>query len=92
MITVPVHIGRDVGLQQNPFAGWLGRQRIVSVLPMGEPPRWIRPHRVVADNRSGTLADPDNTIIGEGNADGTPLGMMCFRILSAGIVEDTRRL
>jgi len=69
----------------NNILHWFGRQRIVSALPMNEPPRWIKPPHAVAANNSTFLADPDGKIVGFN-------GLWCNRILTATNVEDTRRI
>ena len=67
------------------LAAWFGRQRIVSALPMAEPPRWIRPHTVLHAQNQFYLADTDGTLVGM-------QGLWCNRILSARYTEDTRRI
>jgi hypothetical protein len=63
--------------------GPFGRNRIVSTLPMA--PNLLKPPAVVHDQNGSYLADPSGALIGFPK-------VIVHRMLSAGIVEDTRRL
>lgn len=65
--------------------GPFGRSRIVSALPLQDGPRQLVAPLVVHDAALGYLGDP------QGNLLGAP-GVWVSRVVSAGWVEDTRRL
>ena len=67
------------------IAGPLGRQRLVSALPLADGPVTLEPAEVVHDADLAYLADPDGTLIG------VP-GVRVARLLDARWVLDTRRL
>jgi hypothetical protein len=67
------------------WAGPLGRERIVSALPLGGGPVAIKAPTMVHDSNGASLADPDGNVIGEA-------GIIVHRMLSGRWTEDTRRL
>jgi hypothetical protein len=65
--------------------GPLGRQRVVSALPLDPGPALLSPPCVVRDPGSAYLADPDGALIGVE-------ALWVNRMLTARWTEDTRRL
>jgi hypothetical protein len=64
----------------------LGRARIVSALPSRTATAVkLETEKVIADSQSAYLVDPDGNMIGKP-------GLWVMRMVSAGKVEDTRRL
>jgi hypothetical protein len=64
--------------------GPLGRERVMSALPLDPGPALLSPPTVVRDPGSAYLADPDGALIGEA-------AVWVGRMLTARWVEDTRR-
>jgi hypothetical protein len=69
-------VGRD-----NP----LGRERVMSALPLDPGPALLSPPTVVRDPGSAYLADPEGALIGDP-------AVWVQRMLTARWTEDTRRL
>jgi hypothetical protein len=65
--------------------GPLGRERVLSALPLEPGPALLSPPTAVHDAGSAFLADPDGALIGEGP-------VWVGRMLTARWTEDTRRL
>ena len=65
--------------------GPLGRERVMSALPLNPGPALLSPPYVVRDAGSSFLADPDGALIGEP-------AVWVNRMLTARWTEDTRRL
>jgi hypothetical protein len=65
--------------------GPLGRERVMSALPLDPGPALLSPPTVVRDASSAFLADPDGALIGEA-------AVWVNRMLTARWTEDTRRL
>jgi len=64
--------------------GPLGRERVMSALPLDPGPALLSPPTVIRDAGSAFLADPDGALIGEP-------AVWVERMLTARFVEDTRR-
>jgi hypothetical protein len=62
----------------------LGRERVMSALPLNPGPALLSPPTVVHDPGSAFLADPDGNLIGEA-------AVWVGRMLTARWTEDTRR-
>jgi len=67
-----------------PPGGPLGRERVMSALPLDPGPALLSPPTVVRDPGSAFLADPDGNLIGEA-------AVWVGRMLTARWTEDTRR-
>jgi hypothetical protein len=65
--------------------GPLGRERVMSALPLDPGPALLSPPTVVHDAGSSFLADPDGALIGDP-------AVWVGRMLTARWTEDTRRL
>jgi hypothetical protein len=65
-------------------AGPLGRERVMSALPLDPGPALLSPPTVVRDPGAAFLADPDGALIGEA-------AVWVGRMLTARWTEDTRR-
>lgn len=72
--------GAELGLKAP-----LGRERLVSCLPFADGPRRLVVPTVIVDRHGGYVIDPD------GDGVGRP-GVWVSRMISAGVVTDTRRL
>jgi hypothetical protein len=63
----------------------LGRERVLSALPLDPGPALLSPPSVVRDPGAAYLADPDGAMIGTES-------VWVARMLTARFVEDTRRI
>jgi hypothetical protein len=80
VVVDPAAFGLPIG-RPNP----LGRERVLSALPLDPGPTLLSPPSVVRDPGAAYLADPDGALIGEA-------AVWVNRMLTARFVEDTRRI
>jgi len=68
------------------FAGPLGRDRVITALPLGGGPVQLAPARLLHDGDFGYVVDLSGNVIGENAA------VWVQRMLTATVAGDTRRL